>query len=192
MAEVLRSFDEPIQHASGMYHPRVVGRLADDGMWEGWLEFVPFDKEGRKVIVSAVESRQPERAHLEYWAQGLTPVYVEGSLERALHPISVRVRAAELPESGGPAARVVTVTSGGLRPILDPFEVGARSLDILGQELRALGRERVLQIIAAYNLTSSDSNLSQMSDEQLVRLAVASVGTRLMRSPQVAGGRSRT
>jgi hypothetical protein len=181
MAEVLRSLDEPIHHPTGTYHARVVGRYADDHMWEGWLEFVPLEGEGRQPVVSAVESRQPERAHLEYWAQGLTTVYAEGSLERALHPITVRMRAAELPVSGGPAARVVTVTSGGPRPILDPFEVGARSLDILGQELRALGRGRVLQIIAAYNLTSSDSNLSQMSDEQLVRLAVASVGTRLMR-----------
>lgn len=126
MAEVLRSFDEPIRHASGTYHSRVVGRLAADGMWEGWLEFVPIEGDGRNIVVSAAESRQPERAHLEYWAQGLTPVYVEGSLERALHPVTVRVRAAEMPVSGAPAARVVTVTSGGPRPILDPFEVVTR------------------------------------------------------------------
>src|SRR5688572_26794925 len=86
MAEVLRSFDEPIRHASGTYHARVVGRYAEDGMWEGWLEFVPMEK-GGELVVSAAESRQPERVHLEYWAQGLSPVYVEGSLERALHPI---------------------------------------------------------------------------------------------------------
>ena len=182
MAEVLRSFEEPIHHPTGTYYPRVVGRYAKDHMWEGWLEFVPTNGNGRRVIVSAVESRQPERVHLEYWAQGLTPVYAEGSLDRALHPVTVRVRAAELPVSGAPAPRVVTVTSPVPRPILDPFEVGARSLDILGQELRALGRGRVLQIIAAYNLTSSDSDLSHMSDEQLVRLAVASVGSRLMRA----------
>jgi hypothetical protein len=181
MAQVLRSFDEPIQHATGTYHVRVVGRYANDHMWEGWLEFVPTNGDGRRVVVSAIESRQPERVHLEYWAQGLTPIYAEGSLDRALHPITVRVRAAELPASAAPAARLVTVTSGGPRPILDPFEVGARSLDILGQELRALGRGRVLQIIDAYNLTSSNSDLSSMSDEQLVRLAVASVGSHLMR-----------
>ena len=70
MAEVLRSFDEQIRHTSGTYYPRVVGRYAEDKMWEGWLEFVPVD--GGKVVVSAVESRQPERNHLEYWAQGLT------------------------------------------------------------------------------------------------------------------------
>jgi len=31
-----------------------------------------------------------------------------------------------MPVSGAPAARVVTVTSGGPRPILDPFEVVTR------------------------------------------------------------------
>ena len=180
MAEVLRSFDEPIRHASGTYHARVVGRYAEDGMWEGWLEFVPMDK-GGELVVSAAESRQPERVHLEYWAQGLSLVYVEGSLERALHPISVRVRPTELPASDGPAARVVVSAPGGPRPILDPFEVGARSLDILGQELRALGRGRVLQIIAAYSLNPNGHDLAQMNDEQLVRLAVGSVGARFMR-----------
>ena len=38
VAEVLREFGEPIAHPSGAYHARVVGRLAEDGMWEGWLE----------------------------------------------------------------------------------------------------------------------------------------------------------
>jgi hypothetical protein len=180
MAEVLRSFDEPIRHASGTYHARVVGRYAEDRMWEGWLEFVPIEK-GGNLVVSASESRQPERVHLEYWAQGLSAVYVEGALERALHPISIRVRATELPVSEAPAARLVTVSVGGPRPILDPFEIGARSLDILGQELRALGRGRVLQIIAAYDLNPNGHELSRMSDEQLVRLAVGSVGLRLMR-----------
>ncbi len=71
MAEVLRSFDEAIRHSSGVYHPRVVGRYAPDKMWEGWLEFVPVD--GGKVIVSAVESRQPERSHLEYLGPGAEP-----------------------------------------------------------------------------------------------------------------------
>ena len=46
MSEILRSFDEPILDNSGEYHARVVGRLADDGMWEGWLEFVPHGGAG--------------------------------------------------------------------------------------------------------------------------------------------------
>lgn len=177
MAEVLRSLDEPIRHASGIYHARVVGRYAEDKMWEGWLEFVPAD--GGKVVVSAVESRQPERNHLEYWAQGLSVVYAEGSLARALHPITVRTRAVELPASDAPARRLVKVAYTGPRPILDPFEVGERSLDILAQELRALGRARLLHIIAGYNLNSPGVDATLMSDEELVAFIVRRVEARL-------------
>ena len=177
MAEVLRSFDEQVSHATGTYHPRVVGRLADDGMWEGWLEFVPVD--GGEVVVSAVESRQPERVHLEYWAQGLSPVYAEGSLDRALHPITVRARTIEVPASTAPARRVVTVPPAVPRPILDPFEVGERSLDVLAQELHALGRARLLHIIAAYRMASEDAQLAAMNDEELIALIVARVDARL-------------
>ena len=43
MAEVFRVFDEPVVDQSGSYHARVVGRRAEDGMWEGWLEFPSLD-----------------------------------------------------------------------------------------------------------------------------------------------------
>ena len=177
MAEVLRSLDEQIRHTTGAYHVRVVGRYAEDKMWEGWLEFVPVD--GGKVVVSAVESRQPERNFLEYWAQGLTPVYAEGSLDRALHPITVRTRPVELPASDAPARRLVKVPYTGPRPILDPFEVGERSLDILAQELGALGRARLLHIIAGYNLGSLGIDASLMTDAELIACIVRRVETRL-------------
>ncbi len=107
MAEVLRSFDEPVCDDSGAYHARVVGRLAPDGMWEGWLEFVPLNKPGAKTLVSAVESRQPAHEHLAYWASGLSVVYVEGALHRARLPVTVRTHAVELPASDAPAPSLV-------------------------------------------------------------------------------------
>ena len=64
-------------------------------MWEGWLEFIP--ESGSGAAISAVESRQPERAHLAYWATGLSAVYAEGALERALNPITVRTQVVEAP-----------------------------------------------------------------------------------------------
>jgi hypothetical protein len=182
MAEVLRSFEEAVHHGSGRYYPRVVGRYAEDKMWEGWLEFVPED--GGKVIVSAVESRQPERAHLEYWAQGLTPVYAEGSLDRALHPITIRTRVVETPVSEAPARRVVAVPYAGPRPILDPFEVGERSLTILAQELGAIGRGRLLHIIAAYHMASPAVDTTAMTDDELIGLIVSRVETRLSGLPK--------
>ncbi len=184
MSEVLRSFDEPIRDDSGEYHARVIGRLANDRMWEGWLEFVPV--EGRSadaVLTSPVESRQPEREHLAYWASGLTVVYAEGALHRARRPLTVRARVVETPASDAPAPRIVTVGSRatGPEPVLDPFEVGSHSLDILTQELRALGRARLLNIIAAYDLNSGGPDLQGFTDAQLITFIVVAVETRLLR-----------
>ena len=105
MAEVLHSFDDPIRARGVEYHARVVGRRAEDGMWEGWFEFIPSG--GQAAVVSAVESRQPELDHLKYWATGLSLVYAEGALDRALNPITVKTRVVETPVSSAPAPRVV-------------------------------------------------------------------------------------
>ena len=184
MSELLRSFDERILDDSGEYHARVIGRLANDGMWEGWLEFVPI--EGRSadtLLISPVESRQPEREHLAYWASGLTVVYAEGALRRARKPLTVRTRVVETPASNAPAPRIVTMgpRAVGPEPVLDPFEVGSRSLDILTQELRALGRARLLNIIAAYDLNSGGLALQQFTDAQLITFIVVAVEARLLR-----------
>jgi len=182
MAEVLVSFDEPIRDAIGTYRAQAVGRFADDRMWEGWLEFIPLDG-GGDVLVGSVESRQPEREHLEYWATGLTPVFLEGALQRARRPVTVRVRAVELPYSDAPAPRDVhasRVMPPGPEPVLDPFEIGSRNPDQLRQELRALNRPRLLNIIAAYDLNPGGENLTWMSDRQLVQFIVTAVDAQLI------------
>jgi len=182
MAEVLRSFDEPITTTTGIFHARVVGRPAEDGMWEGWMEFVPASPGGGEVVVSSVESRQPERGHLQYWADGLTVVYAEGSLDRALHPVVVRTRVAPAPASERPARRVVSTPSRylGPEPVLDPFAVGGRNLEILRQELHALDRQRLFNIIDAYTLNPGKRDLTGMSDEQLITFIVVAVDTQLV------------
>jgi hypothetical protein len=180
MAEVLLAFDDNVVDESGSYHARVVGRQAEDGMWEGWLEFEPINLRG-DVLVTAVETRQPERVHLAYWATGLTPVYVEGALNRARNPTVVRVRMAEQAVSEAPAARLVTIPDAPApAAILDPFEIGRKSLDILDQELRALNRPRLLNIIAAYQLNPAGRDLSRMSDAQLGRFIVLAVEAALV------------
>jgi hypothetical protein len=181
MAQVLRSFDEPIVHSTGTFHARVVGRAAEDGMWEGWMEFVPTTPGGKEVVVSSVESRQPEFEHLQYWAEGLTTVYAEGALDRALHPVIVRTRVAETPSSERPARRVVATPhrAFGPEPVLDPFEIGGRSLDVLRQELHALDRPRLFNIIEAYTLNPANMDLTAMSDDQLITFIVVAVDTQL-------------
>ena len=181
MAEVLVSFDQPVRDQLGEYHARAVGRLADDGMWEGWIEFAPLDGRG-EVLLTGVESRQPERAHLEYWATGLTPVFLEGALNRARRPVTVRVRPVEVPVSDGPKPRdtvVSRVMPSGPEPVLDPFEIGSRSLDLLHQELGALNRPRLLNIITAFLLNPGKEDLSWMSDRQLMQFIVTAVEAQL-------------
>jgi hypothetical protein len=64
--------------------------------------------------------------------------------------------------------------------VLDPFDVGGRSLDVLRQELGALNRPRLLNIIAAFELNAANEDLSWMSDAQLARFIVVAVETRLL------------
>jgi hypothetical protein len=180
VAEVLREFDEPIAHSSGTYHPRVLGRLAEDAMWEGWLEFVPLEP-GKPVAVSPVESRQPQREYLEYWAQGLSVVYAEGALDRALHPLALRPRVTGPPLSERPAPRPMTPAVRDIpEPVLDPFEVGRRNLDILRQELHALNRPRLLNIITAFDLNPASKDVAPLSDEQLVTFIVVAVEAQMV------------
>jgi len=182
MAEVLASYDTPVGDQLGTYHARAVGRQAADGMWDGWLEFVSVD--GRDdVLIGGVESRQPERHDLVYWANGLTPVFLEGALHRARSPVTVRVRTIETPISSEPMPRSVTTTRAmppGPEPVLDPFDIGGRSLDVLRQELGALNRPRLLNIITAFDLNPAGESISWMTDRQLIHFIVTAVDAQMV------------
>jgi hypothetical protein len=64
------------------YTVKACGRLRGDQICEGWLEFFPDD--GTPVLRSGTETTQPNLVDLEYWATGLTPIYLEGALQRTL------------------------------------------------------------------------------------------------------------
>jgi hypothetical protein len=66
-----------------MYDARAVGAERPDGLWQAWIEFSP-EAEGTEVIATSRETTQPNRADTVYWATGLTGVYLEGALVRAL------------------------------------------------------------------------------------------------------------
>ena len=184
MAEVLMSYADPVLGDTGRYHARAVGRLAEDGMWEGWLEFEPLDHQ-RPVVVGPVETRQPEAHDLAYWSTGLTPVFLEGALKRALNPPTVRVHVPELAVSSAPAPRVRTVKAAGpVRPeaVLDPFEIGGRNLDLLRQQLHALNRPRLLNIIAAFELNPAGEDITWMTDAQLITFIVTATEIQLLKA----------
>ncbi len=81
--EVLVEFDSLLVATDGTgWHPRACGGIADDGLWEGWVEFVSTD--GTAHVRTPRETEQPNREDLAYWATGLTQVYLEGALRRAI------------------------------------------------------------------------------------------------------------
>jgi hypothetical protein len=79
MAILVTQF-EPIVAGDGrVYSVQACGLQRDDGLWEGWLAF--FDAAGR-ALRTGRETVQSSVSALEYWASGLTLVYLEGALAR--------------------------------------------------------------------------------------------------------------
>lgn len=82
MSEVLVQFDETLAGRDGVqYIAKVLGEEDDIHRWIGWLEFEALDGSG--VLRTDHETVQPNRRDLEYWATGLTRVYLHGALVRA-------------------------------------------------------------------------------------------------------------
>jgi len=153
MAEVLVEFDAAFPGPDGAtYTPRACTRLASDGLWEGWLEFT--DLETGVVLRSGRETTQPTRDDVIYWATGLTRVYLEGALVRALGsdrrpaPATVHVE----PAFDGPAPHVTPSRPSIPHAVLDPFEVYVQGEGVLRQELSALDLDHLHAIVRAHGL----------------------------------------
>src|SRR6478736_2078728 len=85
VAEVLLEFAEPVISEDGRaFLARACGSEMAGGLWQGWIEFVPV--EGGEPLRSARATTQPNRQDTLYWATGLTPVYLDGALQRTLRP----------------------------------------------------------------------------------------------------------
>jgi hypothetical protein len=65
-----------------VYRAEVWGDRRNDGLWDGWIEFVPVDD--GPVLITGRETSQSHLDALRYWATGLEPVYLDGALARAL------------------------------------------------------------------------------------------------------------
>src|SRR5207247_38998 len=91
MNDLLHEFTTEVGDEDGHpYLARAMGRQRKGAtVWEGWLEFSPRGG-GGIVRKSPIETTQPNREALVYWASGLEPVYLEGALERAITARSER------------------------------------------------------------------------------------------------------
>ena len=80
----LLQFDEPMTGGDGRrYSARVCAGEDDRGHWRAWIEFEDTEDSAR-VLRTDFETTQPNRRDTEYWATGLSRVYLEGALARAL------------------------------------------------------------------------------------------------------------
>ena len=81
------------------YRPRAYGDPQRDGRWNGWVIFFPLGR-GIAIAPPSPETTQSTAAALAVWATGLSTLYLEGALARALGlpdqpPIIARLTDAE-------------------------------------------------------------------------------------------------
>lgn len=177
MAEVLVEFAEAVTSEDGKnYTARACGAEMTDGKWQGWLEFVPLGD--GEPIRSSRETTQPNRADAEYWATGLTYVYLEGALRRALNrPVRPVAKLIDPPHFDGPADSFV-VKGETTESVLDPFSVYRKGEALLRRQLSALAGWHLVNIIRHYDLSGQDpAILSATEPAQLVELIIDGVRT---------------
>jgi hypothetical protein len=175
MAEVLARFPNIVTATNGVgYTAQACGAPGADGLWEGWVEFAPLD--GGAPIRSARETTQPNRTDTLYWANGLGAVFLEGALQRALHPLTIEAEGVAHPafDRPGPAPHPKVVNTGSA--VLDPFSIYQKGEGLLRQQLSALSAWHLVNIVVAYGLSEqSETALNQLSARALAELIVTAV-----------------
>jgi hypothetical protein len=175
MAEVLVQFTDPVVASTGdTYVARACGAAMGDGMWQGWIEFLPV--EGGEALRSSRETTQPNRQDTLYWATGLTSVYLEGALERALKPLERVTPPPIAPPAYEEPAPNFTPAPPANEGVLNPFSVYRKGEALLRSQLAALSPWHLVNIIRAYDLSDVDPKvLNQTPASVLVELIVTAV-----------------
>lgn len=176
MAETLLRFSRPVTGPDGRkYDARICGGPMSAGSWEGWIEFVPLA--GGDPVRSSRETTQPNNVDLEYWATGLTEVYLEGALARALRPLAA-TPAAPLPRPifDRPAPHLVPPAEETTTSVLDPFSVYEKGEAVLRQQLAALSPWHIVNILVAYELADEDAaTLNRLPASTLIDRVISGV-----------------
>lgn len=163
-------FAEPVGNRGIAYKAQACGASVAGNLWEAWIEFTPLD--GGPARRSGRETTQPNREDAVYWATGLTPVYLEGALTRALHPLVRTVATPSEPVFNGPAPNLASA-------VLNPFSVAAKGEELLRQELSALSSWHLVNIIHTYDLREGPiAALNRLPAPSLIDLIVDGVRSR--------------
>jgi hypothetical protein len=126
---------------------------------------VPDD--GTPIVRTNRETSQPNLVDLEYWATGVSAVYLQGALERALVPAFRRAK----PAAGGPPLSA---------PVLDPYSALAKGEPHLWAQLRRRSPRYLHQMIRMYNLASEGDGVDAMTTAELTAFIILAVRSRLV------------
>jgi hypothetical protein len=180
VAETLLQFQWTVVAPDGTaYRAKACGSPMPDGMWQGWLEFEPMA--GGEVVRSPRETTQPNWTDTEYWASGLTPIYLEGALRRALEgPVRIPTSIITPPHYDRPAAATVIAPpptrESATHSVLDPFSVYEKGEALLRRQLGALSAWHLVNIVVEYELSDAPvETLNMLPTSDLIELIVARV-----------------
>lgn len=106
MVVLVQEFGSVVTSDEGKVHTaHAYASQQAEGTWAGWLVFFPLT--GGRALPTDRETTQPNVDAVTYWASGLSPIYLEGALRRAiaLSPEVQRERIARAAEREEAAAR---------------------------------------------------------------------------------------
>lgn len=83
LVHMVHRFEHAVVSTAGdRYDALVYASERSDHTFDGWLVFLP--QGGGRALPTDRETTQPSLETIAYWAGGLTPVYLEGALARAI------------------------------------------------------------------------------------------------------------
>src|SRR5688572_18451868 len=83
MSDLMMEFSDAVCDAQGTFRAWAMAREGRDGRWQGWLEFVPADRDTSIVYATPIEMRGDDRALMAQWAAGVTYADATRTLSRA-------------------------------------------------------------------------------------------------------------
>jgi hypothetical protein len=176
MAETLLQYEHPVKAPDNTsYEARACGSPMPGGTWQGWIEFVPVG--GGEPVRTARETTQPNRVDTVYWATGVSAVYLEGALRRALaKPTAVPAVPPQPAIFDGPARPASVPVDSGTVAVLDPFSVYEKGEALLRKQLAALATWHLVNIAVSYELSdNSAAALNALPAASLIEIIVDGV-----------------
>jgi hypothetical protein len=193
MAETLLRYQNPVTAPDGTeYEARACGSPMPGGTWQGWIEFVPV--RGGEPVRTPRETTQPNRVDTEYWATGVSAVYLDGALRRALtKPIETETLPTEPAIFPGPAPSSMVPADNHTVAVLDPFSVYEKGEALLRKQLNALSTWHLVNIAVTYELSDDTTNtLNSLPAGALVDIIVAGVRREIEPRKTTRAARSRS